>query len=219
MKAIAIGDMHGTFDALYNVLSEHEPDLLLCCGDWGDPGEVGQDVLELVTERAYTFTVFGNHDDLELLDRMRNRDGSPILLKNGEVREVFGVRIGGISGIWAKSHRKPWYVTDEDVISYAERISEGKADVLLAHSCPSGLADMTPSGTHGGKRCFLDAFRIVKPKLYLCGHLHRPGRRDLKDGSSVVNVGFAKEGDFAVLSFDEGLQGLSIQMLSRGRRA
>jgi Icc-related predicted phosphoesterase len=113
------------------------------------------------------------------------------------------VRIAAIGGIWAKSHRLRHYVTDDDVAEAADRIAAaGPVDILLTHACPIGLADVTPSGRHGGQRCFLEAFQTVKPRLHLCGHLHVPQQRVLKDGRQIINVGTTSQGSFVVIEFD-----------------
>jgi hypothetical protein len=61
---------------------------------------------------------------------------------------------------------------------------------------------MTPSGRHGGQRCFLDATHTISPRLHFCGHLHVPHERVLKDGRKVINVGATPEGSYAVAEFD-----------------
>lgn len=136
---------------------------------------------------------------MELLKALKNRDGSPVLLPHGEFMEVRGIRFAGISGIWAKSHKKPYYITDEEVTAIAQKLAGKNVTILVTHGCPIGLADETPKGTHGGQRCFLDAFKIVNPKAHLCGHLHKPQLRQLKSGQFVLNVGITALGDYAVL--------------------
>ncbi|MFQ5677275.1 MAG: metallophosphoesterase family protein [bacterium] len=198
MKVVAVSDMHGTLAPVSEIITRERPELLLCAGDWGDESEVSQDDFEKVTAAVTTFSVFGNHDHLALLQNVTNRDGSPVLLENGDVRVFRDITIGGINGIWAKSHKKSFYVTEEDVASAAARLSEKRVDILMTHECPIGMADLTLFGTHGGRRCFTGAFKAVRPKLYLCGHLHRKGFYKTRDGSLVVNIGFTKEGDYAV---------------------
>jgi Icc-related predicted phosphoesterase len=108
--------------------------------------------------------------------------------------------VAAIGGIWAKSHRLPYYVTDADVAAAAAQIARaGPIDILLTHGCPVGLADLTPKGNHGGQRCFLEANKTIAPRVHLCGHLHVAQERSLKDGRQVVNVGTTPEGTVAVL--------------------
>jgi Icc-related predicted phosphoesterase len=202
MKALLISDMHGEMEAALKALEAEEPEVLLCAGDWGDPGAVLEEVYRQVIERAQVFTVYGNHDDLELLKRLTNRDGSPVLLCNGEIVQYGGLRLSGINGIWAKSHQQPHYVLEEEVLAAARALEDQGVDALLTHGCPVGLSDLTPHGRHGGQRCFLDALKVVRPRLYVCGHLHVPQQRSLKDGTWIINAGCTARGDYAVVEID-----------------
>lgn len=199
MRIVAISDMHGNLKPAHEAVGVSKPDLVLSCGDWGDPGEVSHAELQQILAIAPVLTVYGNHDDLELLSSTMNVDGSPILLSPGEVRGIAGLRFAGISGIWAKSHRKPHYITDEDVAHQAALIAGRGVDVLLTHGCPIGLADAVPGGRRGGQRCFLNAYHAIIPRVHLCGHLHFPQERNLSNGSVVINVGYTCEGDYWVL--------------------
>jgi Icc-related predicted phosphoesterase len=179
--------------------------MLLSCGDWGDPNEVDEAALTSFSNERPVLTTFGNHDALELLERWRNRDGSAVLMGQGALREQDGLRLAAIGGIWAKSHRLPHYVTDADVAAAAAQIARsGPIDILLTHGCPVGLADLTPKGNHGGQRCFLEANKTIMPRVHLCGHLHVPQERMLKDGRQVVNVGATPEGTVVLIETDGG---------------
>jgi uncharacterized protein len=124
-----------------------------------------------------------------------------------------GLRLAAIGGIWAKSHAKRHYVTDADVAEASARIVEsGPVDILLTHGCPIGLADLTPTGRHGGQRCFLDAFKTIAPRLHLCGHLHVAQEHVLKDGRKVINVGASSEGSIVVVEFDESRRSLEARL-------
>lgn len=191
--------MHGQLKAMWDALNQEKPELLICVGDWGDLGQIDLSDYLAILEIVTVYSVYGNHDDLELLKTLKNLDGSPVLLPHGEVFEVKGITIAGINGIWAKSHKKPYYITDEEVLAIARNLAGKGVTVLVTHGCPIGLADETPKGTHGGQKCFLDAFKIVNPKVHLCGHLHKPQLRKLKSGQIVLNVGTTSLGDYALL--------------------
>lgn len=198
MKIAAISDMHGDFEPVYKILELEKPDLLLCTGDWGMAEEISENDFSPIIKMVYTLTVFGNNDYLELLPAITNNDGTPILLENGMVKQFGNLSIAGISGIWAKSHKKHWYITDEEVAEAAAKLGGKNVDIFITHGCPIGMADLTPAGNHGGQRCFAQAFKIVHPQLHLCGHLHRKSSYQTRDGSLVVNVGFTKVGDYAL---------------------
>src|SRR5690349_9470572 len=121
MRLLAISDLHGELEAAWRAVAAAEPDVLLCCGDWGDPEDISLSELERFTVRLPVYTVFGNHDDLAVIQAWENRDGSPVLLPDGEVIRVDGLALAGISGIWAKSNRQPFYITDEQVAEAAQQ--------------------------------------------------------------------------------------------------
>jgi uncharacterized protein len=203
-RLLAISDLHGDLESAWAAVEAAQPDVLLCCGDWGDPGEVELPDLERFSERVPVYTVYGNHDHLDALHEWRNRDGSPVLLANGGIQTVGQLTLAGINGIWAKSHRKPFYVTDEEVEATAQAVSAGgrPVHILLTHGCPSGVADQTWQGRHGGQRCFLQAFQSIQPKVYLTGHLHRAQEHRTKDGRVIRNVGATPQGDATLIAAD-----------------
>jgi Icc-related predicted phosphoesterase len=217
MRIVVISDLHGDVTATMQTAERLRPDLLLSCGDCGDPDQVARSDLDRLASMCPVLTTYGNHDALDLLAKWTNRDGSNVLLEQGEVRESMGLRLAAIGGIWAKSHRQPHYVTDDDVAGWARKIAaQGPLDILLTHGCPIGLADLTPSGRHGGQRCFLDAFKTIAPRLHLCGHLHVAQEKTLKDGRQVINVGATPEGSIVLVEFDAHTSVLSPRLCSIG---
>jgi uncharacterized protein len=200
MHILAVSDLHGDLHSVWEAIEHFQPDLLLSCGDWGNADEVSEADLAAFPARLPVLSTFGNHDAFSILRQLRNRDGSAVLLGQGEVRAVDGVRVAAIGGIWAKSHRLPHYVTDADVADAAAKAAQnGPVDLLLTHGCPIGIADLTPSGRHGGQRCFLDASNAIAPLVHLCGHLHLAQETTLKNGRQIINVGSTPEGTAAIV--------------------
>jgi Icc-related predicted phosphoesterase len=200
---LVVSDLHGDLGSAHRALKFVQPDLMLSCGDWGDPDQVDEIELAGLLKLAPVHTTFGNHDPLDLLARLKNRDGSAVLLPQGKPTHAGGLRLAAIGGIWAKSHAKRHYVTDADVAQAAASIAQGgPVDILITHGCPVGLADLTPSGRHGGQRCFLDAFKTISPRLHLCGHLHLAQERTLKSGQRIINAGQTPAGSIVVVDFD-----------------
>lgn len=199
MQIIAISDLHGEMTPAKELVTIYKPDILLCCGDWGDPGQVEKVDFEALAAQTYVLSVFGNHDDLDLLKSLQNTDGSPVLLNNAEIRDISGIKIAGINGIWAKSHRNPWYITDEEIIAAGEALEDKSIDILLTHGCAVGLCDIVAEGRHGGQMSFLEAVQKVKPRLYLCGHLHNQQMKTYGDSLIAANVGHTANGDYLLI--------------------
>ena len=206
MRLLCVGDLHGNTDLLLRLLDDDQLDGLLCVGDWGDPGQIIGAVWDTLLERVPILTVFGNHDDLGLLPTLRNhQDDSPVLLSPGEQRSFCGLTVAGVSGIWAKSHRLPYYVTDEEVAVWSKTLAASAipTDILLTHGCPIGIADKTLSGRPGGQRCFLQLLQAVKPRVHLCGHLHVAQRQEVgQPPCLVLNTGTLMSGSYALLERD-----------------
>jgi Icc-related predicted phosphoesterase len=217
MQILVISDLHGDMSLAEQACRALRPDLLLSCGDWGDPEEVSAEQLGRFLSLCPVLTTFGNHDPLALLHSATNPSGSPVLLGQGQVRDHGGLKLAAIGGIWAKSHRLPHYVTDLDVAGWSEQIAEaGPIDLLLTHACPVGLADLTPSGGHGGQRCFLAAHQKIAPQLHLCGHLHLAQEKTLRDGRKVINVGATPQGSIVLVQFDPTRRTLSSRLETVG---
>jgi Icc-related predicted phosphoesterase len=134
-----------------------------------------------------------------------NTDGAPVMCKNGTAVEYHGLKIVGISGIWAKSHAKPWYITDEEVKAAAIDAEKSNIDIFVTHGCAVGLNDIMFGNRRGGQRCFLDAFEILHPRVYLCGHLHCKQMRQMRDGRYAINVGQTSKGDYACVTHNNGV--------------
>lgn len=213
MLWLVISDLHGDWRPLWEMLEALQPEVVLCCGDWGDPGQVSPADFQRLLAQAHVWTVYGNHDDLNLLRSLWNLDGTPVLLPQGKRTRLGEVEGLGISGIWAKSHRLPWYITDEEVASWVSQAGDAPLPLLITHACPVGVADLTPSERHGGQKCFLEAFRRLQPQVYLCGHLHRQQFHRTRAGQWVINVGFSQEGDYVLLR-SEG-SSLSVEHIGR----
>lgn len=213
MRILAISDLHGDLNAARRAVERFAPELIVCCGDWGDPNEVDASAFADIIAMAPVYSTFGNHDPIEVLRDATNHDGTPVLIPQGEARDFQGLRFAAIGGIWAKSHKQPYYVTDADVAEAAVRIARsGPLDILLTHAPPVGLADLTPSGRHGGNRCFLDANKTIQPRLHLCGHLHVPQERTLRDGRQIINVGATPEGSVVTIAFDPETRALDTRL-------
>ena len=64
------------------------------------------------------------------------------------------------------------------------------ADVLVLHSPPRGVGDVSSRGHSLGSTAILEAIRRIAPKLAVCGHIHDSwGERGTIGPTEVVNLG------------------------------
>lgn len=76
----------------------------------------------------------------------------------------------------------------------ADLIPEG-IDVLISHGPPEGVRDRTVGGDLAGDFTLNDAIKRVKPRLFICGHIHEGhGESTMNDGATrVLNVAYLDE--------------------------
>jgi Icc-related predicted phosphoesterase len=65
-----------------------------------------------------------------------------------------------------------------------------EADILILHSPPKGVADVTSMGHSVGSTAILEAIERIQPKLALCGHIHDSwGKTGQIGRTKLVNLG------------------------------
>jgi predicted phosphodiesterase len=116
MKIMMISDLHYStkifhgrneskvFNWLYNIIEKEKPDLLLCAGDFGK--EVTLEMFQPIINQTYLLTIYGNHENIELIKNIKNKDGSYCWLQDGIIREYDRLKIAGINGNIAMKKKK-----------------------------------------------------------------------------------------------------------------
>jgi Icc-related predicted phosphoesterase len=181
-KIIIVSDIHyeqstfhgidesRTFDWILNLLVELLPTDLISLGDWGYAWTIQH--WEEITSIVKVHTIFGNHDDLEILSEVKNIDNSRILTRDAEVRNINGFNFGFINGIVTEdggntkgNPRK----TPAQYLAIAKRLTF--VDFLCTHESP--LMPDSWAKTEGyGPMTARKAVEAVSPIVSLSGHMH-----------------------------------------------
>jgi Icc-related predicted phosphoesterase len=181
-KIVVVSDIHyeqntfhgidesRAFDWLLYLLLELSPTDLIGLGDWGYAWTIQR--WEEITSIVKVHTIFGNHDDLEVLNQIKNINNSRILTRDAEVRNINGFNFGFINGIVTEdggikkgNPRK----TPDQYLAMAKKLPS--IDFLCTHESPlmpnpcdkpNGIGSMTAKM----------ALDISRPIISLSGHLH-----------------------------------------------
>lgn len=174
----------------------------------------------------------GNHEPYAFLDRHDGEElmaGLRYLGRAGRV-ELGGLEIVGLSGIYVDelySEQRPGPdervgVSNKDLVGFTEdelaSLLDGGADILLLHDWPEGMIPEERVQEFWGERRGQDPgnaparllVEILKPKLVLCGHLHRRDAFSIPlDGGAtaeVICLGKVGQGPdaFAVFEIEDG---------------
>ncbi len=201
MRLLMVSDLHceknpDVFEWLQELLNETRPDYLIVAGDWGECSSYPQ-----LLPKDQVITVYGNHDNVF---ELRNK----FTLLDGDVVDLGGLRVGGISGIISPKgtptktgipRKRP-----SEYVMVANRI-KGKTDLMVIHEAPYIPEVFGRMWKSAGSLAALKAVNVVKPKILFVGHLHlAPAlHAELEDGLHIVHVDSTQKG-YALLDLKKG---------------
>jgi uncharacterized protein len=191
MKLWLFSDLHTDTDATARLVTlASEVDVLVGAGDFGNLRTNVRkciDVLRAVKKPAVL--VAGNNESTEeLTAACRSWPEAHVLHGTGTVVE--GVSFFGLGGGVPVTPFGDWsYDLTE---TQAERLLAGCPDgcVLVSHSPPQGVVDVSSRGDHLGSTAVRDAILQRNPVLCVCGHIHASaGQQGRLGTTTVVNAG------------------------------
>ena len=197
MKVCIIGDIHGNFPKLDEILEETVADLYLQVGDLG--------AIDDIDDNSYTpfqkpiYFIPGNHESWDEIEKFHDSDinNIPEIRKNlflipfGHWFIHKGLKIGGLGGNYSMK-RFTWYRGQLQherrkhyVISDVKKMmTANSVDILLTHEAPypfkyfPGMEDM-------GRPEINTILEKLKPKYHFFGHHHKYWRNELYGGVST----------------------------------
>ncbi|NSX56487.1 metallophosphoesterase family protein [Parasulfitobacter algicola] len=186
MKILAFSDLHlARVRAADLMQASAQADLVIGAGDFCNMRQGLPEAMVLLRDIKRPFvTVPGN---AESADELRDAalDGMTVL--HGQSVEIDGVTIFGIGyaipvtpfGSWSCDLSED---TAEEMLNAC-----GSADILVSHSPPKGVADITSAGQSVGSTSVRAAIERVQPKLMFCGHIHDSWGKSGQIGETQVH--------------------------------
>jgi len=194
MQIGALGDIHGEFDTVREIMARHA-DVAL----WLQVGDIATNDGEYFSPPAPIYWIKGNNEEFDVIaEAIAGHPPAPNLhyLRNGRLHQVGPWRVAALGGTFAPS----WYHTPAAALpaskgrkSSAATVKLGKSrddkrrhfvreevlankalkdiDVFLTHEAPRPFY---PAGKRidAGKTAINDVLTAMRPRLHLFGHHH-----------------------------------------------
>lgn len=189
MKILAFSDLHGSTKAAAAITAASaEADLVIAAGDFCTFHKGLPEAVALLSEiPCPILAVPGNHETVDALTAVAPPQ---MIVLHGQSHEIGKLTFFGIGyGVpvtpftdWSQDLTEPQAT---DILDNCHQV-----DILISHSPPKGVADVTSSGDSVGSTALRSATERLKPKLLLCGHIHEAwGQTGRIDDTSVHNLG------------------------------
>ena len=189
MKILAFSDLHASRkQAAELVQASASADLVIGAGDYCNMRQGLGEALDLLSGiRAPMVLIPGN---AESSDELRGEVEEGIAVLHGGAINIGGVKMFGLGYGVPPTPFGEWSCDlSEDAAAKLLQACDS-ADILITHSPPKGVADLTSQGQSVGSVAIAEATRRIRPGLALCGHIHDSWGQEGQIGATrVVNLG------------------------------
>ncbi len=189
MKVLAFSDLHRAAPAARKLVEmSQEADLVIAAGDFTNHRQDLAGAMALLDGlKAPVVMVPGNN---ESEDELRAAAPKDAVVLHGQSAEVAGLRIFGIGYAIPVTPFKDWSCDLTEEQGAAMLAGCENVDILVTHSPPKGVVDVTSQGLSLGSTAVLETIKRTQPPLVVCGHIHDCwGQSAQVGGSRVVNLG------------------------------
>jgi Icc-related predicted phosphoesterase len=191
MKLLLFSDLHSDFRAAAKLIQlSAEVDVVVGAGDFCNVRRGLEDIIQALSQiQRPTVLVPGNaENDKELNHACRLWKKAFVL--HGKLATIDGIQFYGIGGGIPVTPFGSWSfdLTEEQAKKLLQDCPFG--GVLLSHSPPKGLLDLSSDGRSLGSTAVKEAIEAKQPRLVVCGHIHgSAGQVERMDQTTVVNAG------------------------------
>ena len=187
MKTLIVGDIHNEFAYLNDLINKKQPDLLICCGEFGYWPNIpwAAQFTNIKPQNSKILWCEGNHEDFWSLQRRETDElvpnviymprGSTYTLPDGRVIMFFG----GANSI-DKNIRTlgvDWF--PEEVITQKDlyNLPDIKVDIFITHTCSLEIKNIIIPRDHlkendPSYNALSELWNIYRPSLWYFAHFH-----------------------------------------------
>jgi Icc-related predicted phosphoesterase len=193
LKLLLFSDIHSNLDrcqALVELAKKEDVEVVIGAGDLGNLRTGLSRVVGILKEitKPVILTPGNSESETELSEACKAWPSAIVLHASGT--RVGGVDFWGIGGGIPVTPFGDWSFdfTEEQAIEMLAGCPKG--GVLVSHSPPKGVVDVSSRGKSLGSVAVREAIIAKKPRLVVCGHIHESaGKTEMLEQTPVVNAG------------------------------
>lgn len=189
MKLTIISDTHGE----HQKLGRMSGDVLIHCGDMFNMFNQSEDDLDLMDtwfgEQEFDLIVCtgGNHDfELQKRSRYSDRPFRNAVYLEGRSHQHKGVKFFGAP--WVPELLGQAFFTGDNLLAEKWSHIPDDVDVLITHTPPAGVLDVSSRGFTLGCEHLLAAIERTKPRVHCFGHVHASSGIHQEGSITFVNA-------------------------------
>ncbi len=191
MKLLLFSDLHSDFRTASKLVElSHDVDVVVGAGDLCNVRRGLNEIIRALSGmNRPTVLVPGNSEsDLELIDACRTWSSAHVL--HGGQATIDGVSFYGIGGGIPVTPFGSWSYDFTEKEAYDLLNDCPPGGVLVSHSPPKGILDISSDGRSLGSQAVRDTLEHKKPELVVCGHIHGSAGQTKHFGdTTVINAG------------------------------
>ena len=187
MRILAFSDLHRDRAASQRIVElSRQVDVVVGAGDYATVRRGLQSVIEILSaiERPTVLVCGNSEDDRELREACRDWSSAHVL--HGDGVEIDGVPFFGLGGAVPITPFGAWSFDLSEQEAEALLSDCPSGCVLISHSPPKGLVDVSSTGISLGSFAVLRAIESKEPRLVICGHIHESSGKKVTHGKTVV---------------------------------
>ena len=189
MRILGFSDLHMAHARAADlVAASADADLVIGAGDFCNMRQGLDQAMAMLDGINAPFVIVPGN--AESVDELRAAAPASVTVLHGSGAEIDGLRLFGLGYGVPVTPFGSWSCDLTEGFAADMLAGCDAADILILHSPPKGVADVTSSGHSVGSTAIRDAVARIQPRLALCGHIHESwGRRGTIGATQVVNLG------------------------------
>lgn len=186
-RLLLFSDLHADFDQAQKIVDRsHDFDIVVGAGDFGNLRRQLSETIEVLRAiRCPVVLVAGNNESTEEL-RTACRDWKSAHVLHGSGVTIKGIPFWGLGGGVPTTPFGDWSYDLTEAEAGTLLAGCPRNGVLICHSPPFEVLDLSSQGKHLGSQAVLNCIRRTSPRLVVCGHIHASSGQQVQIGETVV---------------------------------